>query len=201
MSEELTQTAASGEIKASRQLLVVMGILAILCAFAAMSAPLLTGVLVTTMIGISLIVTGASEMLCGARSLRGNGRWLGIVSGLLSLVAGALVVSRPLIGAKLVTLLLVGYLVLDGIARLSLAFETKPAAGWGMTLFSGVLSLMLSVMIWRGWPLSGLWAIGIILGIRLFFAGITLLVLRSAVGTLGEAIEAGRTPASQENQA
>ncbi len=187
MAEELTQVLSAGEIKASRSLLVVMGVLAILCAFAAMSAPLLTGVLVTTMIGISLIITGVSEMLGGARSLRGNGRWIGIVSGLLALVAGALVVSRPLLGAKVVTLLLVGYLLLDGITRLSLAIETKPAPGWGITLFSGLLSLMLSVMIWRGWPLSGLWAIGIMVGVRMLFAGITMFVLRGAVGTLGDA--------------
>ena len=86
MAEELTQVLSAGEIKASRSLLVVMGVLAILCAFAAMSAPLLTGVLVTTMIGISLIITGVSEMLGGARSLRGNGRWIGIVSGLLCII-------------------------------------------------------------------------------------------------------------------
>jgi uncharacterized membrane protein HdeD (DUF308 family) len=190
MAEELTQVPSAGEIKASRSLLVVMGVLAILCAFAAMSAPLLTGVLVTTMIGISLIITGASEMLGGARSLRGNGRWIGIVSGLLALVAGALVVSRPLLGAKVVTLLLVGYLLLDGITRLSLAIETKPAPGWGITLFSGLLSLMLSVMIWRGWPLSGLWAIGIMVGVRMLFAGITMFALRNAVGTLGDALAA-----------
>ncbi len=186
------------QIQASRKVLVAVGILAILCAFAAISAPLLTGVLVTTMIGISLIVGGASEMLGGARSLRGHGRCLGIVSGLLSLVAGALVVSRPLLGAKLVTLLIVAYLVLDGLARLSLAINTKPAAGWGVTLFSGVLSLLLSVMIWRGWPLSGLWAIGTMIGIRMLFAGITLLALRSAVGGLGDEIEAAVAETSGE---
>jgi uncharacterized membrane protein HdeD (DUF308 family) len=37
-------------------------------------------------------------------------------------------------------------------------------------------------MIWRGWPLSGVWAIGILVGIRIMFAGWSMLFLGSAVG-------------------
>jgi uncharacterized membrane protein HdeD (DUF308 family) len=41
--------------------------------------------------------------------------------------------------------------------------------------------MVLGVMIWRGWPLSGMWAIGVLIGIRILFAGLTILMLRGVV--------------------
>ena len=52
-------------------------------------------------------------------------------------------------------------------------------------MFGGVLSFTLGLMIWRQYPLSGPMAIGILIGLKLFFAGITMLtvgsVLRSSI--------------------
>jgi hypothetical protein len=43
-------------------------------------------------------------------------------------------------------------------------------------LFGGVVSVLLGIMIWRQFPLSGAYAIGVLVGIKLFFV-ISLLVI------------------------
>ena len=40
-------------------------------------------------------------------------------------------------------------------------------------MFGGILSLLLGLMIWRQFPVSGIWALGTLVGIQLVFSGLT----------------------------
>jgi uncharacterized membrane protein HdeD (DUF308 family) len=51
-------------------------------------------------------------------------------------------------------------------------------------VFSGIVSIILGVMIWRQFPVSAVWLVGVLVGIRLVFAGWTMIML----GGVGEAI-------------
>ena len=55
--------------------------------------------------------------------------------------------------------------------------------GWGWTLFSGMVDLVLAYLIWRGWPDSAAWAIGLLVGINMFFLGLSLAMTAIAVRT------------------
>ena len=66
-----------------------------------------------------------------------------------------------------------------GISEVIGAFKMKRAKGWVWALFSGVASLLLGIMIWWQFPLSGTWAVGILTGIRMIFGGGWLIVLGS----------------------
>jgi len=51
-------------------------------------------------------------------------------------------------------------------------------------IFCGVVSLGLAIFLWRQYPLSGAWAMGILLGIKLFFVGVAMLAGGSAARSL-----------------
>ncbi|MBU1038298.1 MAG: hypothetical protein KJ994_04540, partial [Candidatus Omnitrophica bacterium] len=51
------------------------------------------------------------------------------------------------------------------------------AAHSGRFIFSGILSFVLAYLIWSNWPLSGGWAIGVLMGINLIFTGILMLTV------------------------
>ena len=36
-------------------------------------------------------------------------------------------------------------------------------------------------MIWRNWPVSGLWAVGILLGVKMVVAGMAMMAIESTV--------------------
>ena len=80
-------------------------------------------------------------------------------------------------------MVLVIYFLVDGISAIWLGFKAKPIKGWGWTVFSGIAAIVLSILIWRNWPLSGPWAIGVLVGARLLFAGWAMMML----GGMGEA--------------
>ncbi len=69
------------------------------------------------------------------------------------------------------------YLVVSGAFEVMMSFQFRPASGWGWAALSGAASVLLGIMIWNQFPLSGAWAIGILVGVRLFFNGLTLLML------------------------
>jgi uncharacterized membrane protein HdeD (DUF308 family) len=106
----------------------------------------------------------------------------------LTLLAGILVISHPLLTSAVLSVVLAIYFVGDGIAEL-FAAGTLPQGqqGKGWLIFGGLVSLILGVMIFTGFPLAGVVAIGVFLGIKLLFAGMTMLTLGSAEGRLAAA--------------
>ena len=69
--------------------------------------------------------------------------------------------------------------VVDGIGKMVVSFQLRPLPGWGGTLFGGIVTLLLGIIIWRQWPVSGIWAIGILVGINILFSGWGMVRLRS----------------------
>ena len=96
---------------------------------------------------------------------------LAFLGGVLALAAGGFMIAQPGIALATMTLFLAFYFLIEGIERLVLGFQMKPVQGWGWSVFSGALSLVLAVVIWRQFPISGAWAIGTIVGIHLMVDG------------------------------
>lgn len=167
-------------VKSSSRAGTVLGILTILLGVMAMAAPLASGLAIATVVAVLLVVAGGCQLVFafGAGSL-GNGV-VRFLFGAITLVGGASILARPLLGLASITLLLAGYFVIEGIFETIAALQVRPEAGWGSLLVGGLMSLILGVMIWRNWPLSGAWAIGILVGVRLLMAGWTMVALGAA---------------------
>ncbi|HTJ27531.1 MAG TPA: HdeD family acid-resistance protein [Candidatus Limnocylindria bacterium] len=121
-------------------------------------------------LGVLLFVVGVAEIV-GAFRAHGAGHViLFLLGGLLSIVVGLALMSRPGAGALTVTLLLAAMLVVGGIYRFWAALAIQfPHYGWAA--ISGVLSCILGVLLWAQWPISALWFIGFIVGLNFIFTG------------------------------
>src|SRR5581483_698434 len=100
---------------------------------------------------------------------------LAFVGGVLTFGAGVILVAQPGIGLATLTLILGGCLVIDGIASAVLAFQVRPETGWGWMLFSATMGVILGFLLLSEWPLSGVWAIGTLVGINLVFSGFSII--------------------------
>ncbi|HWB13002.1 MAG TPA: DUF308 domain-containing protein [Pirellulales bacterium] len=148
--------------------LILIGTLAIL-------APLATGIAIETMVGALFIVGGIAELVYAIRAAAFGAGPLAAVSGVLSLVCGILMVLHPILGLQFLTLLLAGYFLVDGIARIVIASRLRDMPGSGWMLFDGIVTVALAVLIFAQWPLSGSWAIGLLVGINLLLTGWAIL--------------------------
>lgn len=159
---------------------IILGILAILMPFVAgASAMLLLGVLVLAA-GIVRIIWAFGSDSVGKGLLK-----FGI--GALTLLAGIVLLAHPLFAMVVLTIVLAIYFVLDGIAEIVAGIKRRPQLGWLWMLLGGIVSILLGIFIWRQFPLSGIWAIGILLGIKLFFVGLIMIMAGSVMRSASKA--------------
>jgi uncharacterized membrane protein HdeD (DUF308 family) len=152
--------------------MVVLGILSIL-------APFVAGLVVQTVLAAVLIAAGLTWIVFaykgpGERSKLGS--W---VAGLLSIACGVYMLYSPVAGLAALTFAMAAYFFGTGLARIFMSFELRSFKGWGLGLLNGFVTIALGVLIVAQWPLSGFWAVGILLGVDLIMAGFGLAGLGS----------------------
>ena len=176
------------EIKKNSGLTIAVGIIVLLMGMFAMGSPFIAGVSLAIAVGFMLIIGGVSQLVFALKARTGL---FSIILGVLTVIAGGYMVSNPGVALATMTLVLAVYLVISGIFEVMMAFQVKPVKGWGWTLFSGIVSVLLGGMIWSQFPVSGAWTVGTLVGIKLFFSGLALLMFgftaRAAVKEAGAA--------------
>jgi len=188
---DVTNAMASGllgGIKDNAKLAITVGILLIIVGLLAIAAPLAAGVSITILVGTLLIIGGIGEcFLAFQAGAFGRGLQIFIVGALMA-VAGFYLVSQPLSGLAKITLFLSAYFIVSGIFEVIAAVQIRPSSGWGLMLFNGIVTLLLGILLWRQYPLSGAWAVGVLFGIKMIFSGWTLIFIGNAVkGAVKEA--------------
>jgi uncharacterized membrane protein HdeD (DUF308 family) len=162
----------------------IFGFIAMALGVLAMLVPAVAGISIVLLLGVLVMLSGVLRMLWafGSGSL-GRGVWM-FVLGTLTFVCGAAMLANPLFGSGVLAILLVAYFAVDGIAEIA-AGVGRFGEGGGWLVFAGIVSLLLAGLIWAQFPLSGAWAMGILLGIKLFFVGLTMIVGGTFVRSLG----------------
>ena len=158
-----------------------MGVLTIACGILAIAMPWVAGQSVLWLVGVLVMVGGLTPMVFAFQAGGLGEGMLVFLIGVLTLLAGAAVIAHPLLSSAILSVLLAVYFLADGLAEI-FAGSALPEgrAGKGWLIFDGIVTLVLGVMIFTGFPLSGLLAIGVLLGVKLLFAGATMLTLGGA---------------------
>ena len=168
------------QVKSNAGWVVALGVVTIIAGFLSMGYPWASGLGVTVFVGIIMVIAGVARTVAAFHAGSFGQGALAFLGGFLTFVGGVVLVARPNIGLASLTLLLGMYLLIDGIAGAVLAFHVKPVKGWGWMLFSAVMALLLGLLLLWEWPLSGVWAIGTLVGVNLVFSGFTMVSIGSA---------------------
>jgi uncharacterized membrane protein HdeD (DUF308 family) len=112
------------------------------------------------------------------------GHWAGFFHHLLAAVlfgvVGLIIVTRPTISAEVATVLMATFFLIGGLFQL-IASMVLALPGWGWQAADGIITLVLGVLVLVEWPASGLWVIGLFVGIDLIFYGFGWIALALAV--------------------
>lgn len=155
---------------------VILGTLAILSPFIATLAGVIT-------LGAILITYGIVEFVQAVSGKIPNHKLLNIALGILTFAAGLMLIFNPLAGALSLTLFVATFLILMGVFKIVFAFA-RHYEHWVWILINGITSVILGVLIYYQWPVSGLWIIGLFIGIDLIMNGWTLIVFSWRLKTL-----------------
>jgi uncharacterized membrane protein HdeD (DUF308 family) len=159
-------------LRAKSGWIIALGVVYVVAGLVALGSVVFATVVSVFVVGIMMLVAGVAEVF-NAFQIKTWGKFLlWLLIGILYIVAGFGTFENPLLAASLLTLLLGCALLVSGLMRIILGFGMKEEMPWLGVVFSGVVTLLLGLIILAHWPVSGLYILGLFLGLDLLFAGI-----------------------------
>ena len=169
----------------------MLGILLVACGTVAIVIPPLFTLLTAMILGILLMVAGIVTIISSFWIGKWSGMFLHLLAGILYLVAGFIVSERPVAGAVFITLFIAALFIVLGLFRIVSALTIR-FTQWGWVLVNGIITLLLGVVIYRHFPQSALWVIGILVGVELLINGWSWIMLSLAVRKIPDELPAGQ---------
>jgi uncharacterized membrane protein HdeD (DUF308 family) len=180
---------------------LVLGLVLMFVGLLAISAPHLTAITTLTtvfMCGVLLVCGGVVLIVNAFLARSWRGFFLQLLGGILHIVVGLLMIEHPAVMAAGITLILAAAFMIEGTFRI-VSTLLDHFAGWGWVLFNGVVTLLLGILIWRQWPESTEWVIGLFVGLDLLFNGWSWVMLGLLVKSSGS--QAAAAPPSDAGSA
>lgn len=163
--------------------LLALGIVMILLGSIAlfiMPAATLATILV---LGWLLIFSGIAEVIYAVRIRKWGGLFLHLIGGIVGVILGLLIVTHPVAGALVWTLLFASFFTVIGLFRLVTAIIVR-FPHWGWTAFDSIVTAGLGILLWAEWPWSGFWFLGLAVGISLALRGWSYVMFALAIRSL-----------------
>ncbi len=127
-----------------------------------------------------LVFSGVFETIYAFRIHKWGGLFLHLITGLLGVFIGMVAVTHPVAGALVWTLLFASFLTVIGVFRLIAAISLI-FTNWGWAVFDGIITAGLGLLLWAEWPWSGLWFLGVALGVSLILRGWSYVMFSLAI--------------------
>jgi len=171
------QSKMSAAVRAHWKAFLFEGILLAILGLAAMIVPPLASLAVTIFLGWMFLVTGIAGLVISFWARAMPGYWWSLVSAALAVLAGGILLARPMQGVLTLTIVVGAYFLAEGVTTIMYALEhRKELSGrWSWLLVAGLMDILIAFFIIAGLPGSAEWAIGLLVGINLLFGGATLI--------------------------
>ena len=158
------------------------GILSLIFGFIGLYMSTMMTITTILILGIFMLIVGIVFIVESFSSPDWQGKLLNLGLSILYIGAGVVTIVNPVAAAVWFTLFLAVFLAMIGILRIIMAFQIRERTrAWTWVAFGGVLNLVLGMLVYMGWPQSGLWVIGMFISIELIIHGINAIILSRIV--------------------
>jgi uncharacterized membrane protein HdeD (DUF308 family) len=173
------QRAIANSLHEHWRLYLVEGILLLVLGAAAIALPPIATLAFTIVLGWLFLLSGVMGLITTFWMRQAPGFWWSLISAVLGVAVGALLLARPISGALSLTIVLVVFFVIEGVASIMFALDHKRelSGQWGWMLVSGIVDLVLATLVFGGLPSTAAWAIGLLVGINMVFGGAALIAM------------------------
>jgi uncharacterized membrane protein HdeD (DUF308 family) len=154
--------------------LMTVGVLAIFVGCVAIILPAVFSLGAAIFIGCVLLVFGAFLTAAAFSAHSVGSLVVRLLWAMITVVVGLWLIVEPHNGTLTLTLVLGIYFLFMGLTRIAVAFAGRGQANAGLIGLSGVAGLLIGILVLAQLPSSADWAIGLLVGIDLIFAGWTL---------------------------
>lgn len=173
--------------------LVALGIALMVLGVFTLGHAVLATLVSTLLIGWLLVIGGIVEAVHSFQVRKWGGFLLELLLAILYVVAGVIIINAPAGSALALTLVIAAYLLVGGIFRVVAALAL-PFRGSGWLVLSGVVAAILGVAVWRDWPATGLWFLGLCVGVELIVQGASWFALGLTAHSVARGIAPDTAP-------
>jgi uncharacterized membrane protein HdeD (DUF308 family) len=149
---------------------LALGVALLLLGIAAIVRSVSSTVVSMMFFGWILIFAGIIEFVNAFMVGKWAGFFLHLLAAILFTVTGVIMVARPVISAEAATFLMSMFFLIGGLYQFVYALWIH-LPGYGWQAVNGAVSSVLGFLLLAQWPVSGLYAIGLFVGIDLLFYG------------------------------
>jgi uncharacterized membrane protein HdeD (DUF308 family) len=163
---------------------MLLAILFIIVGLIAIGEPMVAGLAVALLVGWALILASIAHLF-GAFTAGGFGHavWQVLIA-IAYFIGGMCFVTHPLLGLGTLTLFLAIVLFVEVVFELVVYTQTRHLPGAGWRLMNAIVTAILGLLIWAGWPSTSVWAIGTLVGVNFLMTGFSRLMFGVAVRRL-----------------
>ena len=176
---EQLQRAVATSLHEHWVLFLIEGIILVILGLAAIVIPPIATLAVEILFGWLFLISGIAGLITTFWMRQAPGFWWSLVSAILGIAVGVVLLLWPLSGILSLTLVLIVFFGIEGVASIMFALEHKRelSGRWGWMLASGIIDLILAAIILAGLPGTAAWAIGLLVGINMVFGGSALIAM------------------------
>jgi uncharacterized membrane protein HdeD (DUF308 family) len=156
-------------------LFLVEGVVLVVLGLAAIMLPVIATLALAIFLGWLFLISGIVGLITTFMMRNAPGFWWSLLSAVLALGAGLILLASPVSGAVSLTLVLIVFFVIEGVASIMLALEHRTAGRWGWLMASGIVDLILAALILAGLPGTAAWALGLLVGTNMLFGGASMI--------------------------
>lgn len=173
---EKMQAAVSATVKAHWKAFLFEGIVLAILGLAAMIVPPLASLAVTIFLGWMFLISGIAGLFVTFWARQMPGFWWSLFSAALAVLAGLVLIARPVQGILTLTIVVGAYFLAEGVVTIMYALEHRRELSerWSWLLMAGLMDILIAFLIISGLPGSAEWAIGLLVGINLVLGGASL---------------------------
>jgi uncharacterized membrane protein HdeD (DUF308 family) len=176
------QRAVRDAFGAHWRLMMFQGVVMIILGVLAVAAPVIATIAIDIYVGWLFLFSGVIGLIALFSSHHIPAFLWTLITAALSIALGILLIWKPVEGALSLTFLLTAFFLVEGVFQIatSLVYRDSLPGTWGWMLASGVSDLLLVAIIVLGWPATGVWVLGLLVGINLFMSGWAIVMMAFA---------------------
>jgi uncharacterized membrane protein HdeD (DUF308 family) len=176
VNQEEFESAIRRSLKDHWVLFAVQGVLLVILGGLAIGVPVLASVAVSVFIGWLLFFAGGMRAVSLLRAPHAPGYWSSLLLAIVTAILGVVLALFPIEGAFTLAMLLTAYFIVHGAGSFAFAFSIKADTGrWVLLILSGLIDLVLAGLVIAGWPSTGIWVLGLYVGINMLLTGFALI--------------------------
>src|SRR5436309_1066084 len=167
------QSEMNAAVKAHWKAFLFEGIVLALLGLAAMIVPPLASLAVTIFLGWMFLISGAAGLVVTFWARQMPGFWWSLISAALAVLAGMILLARPMQGVLTLTIVVGAYFLAEGVATIMYALEHRRelSGRWSWILIAGLMDILIAFIVIGGLLGSAEWVRGLLVGINLLFGG------------------------------